>query len=1276
MSTKLSIAEALKRVHLNTVTFKNEENARFIKALQEHIVPRKEINNFSEKVHEAHIRDFLNDAFYKGVHYVGKKDDANTDLCIFAENNENSFAQVLIECKNPRQNNQEMITEGHLNRKGLHEVITYYIDELSKGNFEVKYLIVTNGYDWFIFEALMIRELIATNELVKKYKAIKAPSLSKTKADTFYSEEVKPAVEKALDKLVYTYFSIDKSDKSAGIKNICKVLSPYFLLKQSYNDKYALNERFYNELLYIIGLEEKKSKGKLIITRRDKSRREPASLLENTLHQLSDFPAYINSNEEQRLDLALELVLMWVNRLLFIKLVESQLAGFNGDNDNYRFFNTRNIKDYNDLNELFFQVLAVTEDKRESIKPAFSVVPYLNSRLFELSRIEIDFFRISSLKVDKMSYFDKTVLADDAKKKPVVDNIKYIVDFLNHYDFGADSKEMLGFASEEKELINASVLGKIFEKINGYKDGAVFTPATITQFICQETLERAVIDKFNENGWACETIKDLRELINKDNRKQANSIVNTLRVCDPAVGSGHFLVSALNQLIEIKWQLGILLDDDGYPVKEYNICIIDDELVIRDGNGTRFAYKRKNVGTHELQKVLFREKRDIIENCLFGVDVNPNSVNICQLRLWIELLKNAYYKEDGKMETLPNIDINIKCGDSIIHEKQLDSDLRSEMIKSRMTVKEYKKLVCDYKCTHNKEERKDIEERLNKLKENIMYVYKSKDELYRRRNKELALWNDMTNNLFVSDNDEANEKLKEHFDRQTKKVDKLKRLIDEREEMYRNTLEWRFAFPEILDDNGRFVGFDCVVGNPPYIAVADLKDMSKNVLKRMDYHSYNSMGDICMFFYEYGMSLLKKNGLLMYITTNTWLRADSGTELREFMTQNSNPLMLIDFKNAQLFDNITVATNILMARKCKNEHKTMACNIDSYNKKQNLKEYIAGRLVENDYDEHSPWVVLSEADKTIIRKVKEACKNRKSSEPVTLGTMGCKIYRGITTGLNDAFVLKEQQKIKDLTSKDMKFGDPVTLGSMGYEINCGIKTGLNEAFVIKERKEINKLTAKDSKSAELIKELVRGEDLRKYSINSHAWILNVHNGLKEEKVAPVDITQYPAIKQWLDGFYEKLEKREDKGDTPYNLRNCAYLREFAKPKIMWGELSDKAKFALDEEGKYYCLNTVFFFTGERLEFLLCYLNSSVCEFVFSKQCTTSGTGTMRWLKYTVERITIPQLTDEQENNIVDLYHQFKKTQDKTFINKIDTLFYEYLNLDNDNIKQIETTLSK
>jgi len=356
------------------------------------------------------------------------------------------------------------------------------------------------------------------------------------------------------------------------------------------------------------------------------------------------------------------------------------------------------------------------------------------------------------------------------------------------------------------------------------------------------------------------------------------------------------------------------------------------------------------------------------------------------------------------------------------------------------------------------------------------------------------------------------------------------------------------------------------------------------------------------------------------------------------MYANSDPMLLIDFKDAQLFDNVTVATNILMARKSKNSHKTMACEIHDYKKKLNLDSYISDKLVENHYDAENPWVVLSEADKRILSKVDKACK-------------------------------------KDTDAA------PTTLYSMGYNIYSGFKTGLNEVYCIDNQDEVERLIADDSKSREIIVDMVRGEDLSKFKINDHIWLLNIHNGLKkdeekgEEGLPRVNVGFYPAVKGRLDNenVYPKLVKREDQGDTPYNLRNCAYLREFGKPKIMWGELSDKPKFAYDKDGRYYCLNTVFFFTGERLEFLLCYLNSSVCEYIFSKRCTTSGTGTMRWLKYTVERLPVPQLSDVQEKEIVDLYYEYENTSDEDVLKRMNSLFYQFIGLDEADVRIVEGT---
>ena len=271
---------------------------------------------------------------------------------------------------------------------------------------------------------------------------------------------------------------------------------------------------------------------------------------------------------------------------------------------------------------------------------------------------------------------------------------------MDAYNFSSDSAG--GITHNSKTLINASVLGLIFEKINGYKDGSFFTPGFITEYMAKETVERTVIAKFNEaKGWKCKNLDELADKI--EDRAEANEIFNTIRICDPAVGSGHFLVSVLNRLLFIKSYLDILLDKNCKRIKrgDWELRLENDEISILDEDGNPFVYTT-NSERQRVQETIFAEKSIIIENCLFGVDINPASVYICRLRLWIELLKNAYYtKQSGytRLETLPNIDINIKCGNSLVSKYVvcMGSSVIEQVKNDETKSKEFKKLVNEYK---------------------------------------------------------------------------------------------------------------------------------------------------------------------------------------------------------------------------------------------------------------------------------------------------------------------------------------------------------------------------------------------------------------------------------------------------------------------------------------------------------------------------------------------------------------------------------------------------
>ena len=232
---------------------------------------------------------------------------------------------------------------------------------------------------------------------------------------------------------------------------------------------------------------------------------------------------------------------------------------------------------------------------------------------------------------------------------------------------------------------------------------------------------------------------NLDELYNKiEDKKEANEIINSLKICDPAVGSGHFLVSALNETITIKSELKILSDRKGKILRDYHVEVINDELIITDEDGKFFEYHPKNPESQRIQETLFHEKQTIIENCLFGVDINQNSVKICQLRLWIELLKNAYYRPDSgysELETLPNIDINIRCGNSLISRYPLDADIKSALARSKWTIDSYRLAIMSYRNAENKEVKASMRRLIDEIKSDFESEVARNDKRLLKANK-------------------------------------------------------------------------------------------------------------------------------------------------------------------------------------------------------------------------------------------------------------------------------------------------------------------------------------------------------------------------------------------------------------------------------------------------------------------------------------------------------------------------------------------------------------
>ncbi|EPE3563243.1 UNVERIFIED_CONTAM: Eco57I restriction-modification methylase domain-containing protein [Campylobacter jejuni] len=1153
--------------------------------------------------------------------------------------------EVLIEAKKP--NSKEFITHTKVNSKALHETILYYFRN-REYSFSLKFIIITDFYKFYIFKISEFEELFYKNPSFKKlFEEFCNPnSLFKGNTEEFYKEVAK-LIENSKENL--KGFLIDltflKDKQKSNFKNLASIYKTFhrdFLLSEfNPNDANSLNNAFYKELLYILGLCESKQNSKLIIAKSEESKEEQGT-----------FYTAINSKlKEENFETILKLLILWLNRILFLKLIESNLVRFN-DDKNLKFLNFKKIPDFDKLSELFFEVLAKEKSTRK--KSEFAYLPYLNSSLFEKQSIE-NTLEISSLSNDlKLFYYKNTVLKDDKckAKKGQVGLLEYLFEFLDSFDFGSDDEQ--SEILSQKELISSSVLGNVFEKLNGYKEGSFYTPSFITSYMCKESITKVVLDKFNAQfDLDAKDISELRRSLRKEDKKAQKELLNSIKICDPAVGSGHFLVSALNVMLSIYDELN-LFDEEFY------LEVQNDEILITGRKGEFIEYKRPSTPkdkAHLIQQELFHTKKDIIENNLFGVDINPNSCEITKLRLWIELLKHSFYQsfDDENyhdLKTLPNIDINIKCGNSLVSYFETGKSLNHyPNIKERMG--KYKRIVKDYKegfytdKSHINQEIKNLKISFknfcfaDKFKKE-MKSFNDKCEKYSKKYGNFLAVDDENLKFFVS----ANLTLFDFDEKEAaKEFANLKKEYDNIFNLESNhPFEWRFEFPEILDDDGNFKGFDLIIGNPPYIRQEELKELKPHLAK--NYKVYKGTSDIYTYFYELGFNVLKENGILSFITSNKYTRAGYGEALREFLLKNVKVLEYTDLNGIKVFDSATVDTSILCFEKSKS--------------KDNKFKYLA---LSNEILKTCAY------DIGLYKDFAEFSQNSLSKESFTFS----------------------DENTSALKAKIERIGTPLKEWQ-GLNIYRGILTGYNEAFIIttEKRNEILancKDEAEKERTAKLIRKMLRGRDIKRYSYEwAGLWVINTHNGYKNqngEKVEAINIDHYPSLKKHFDEFYPQLEKRADKGLTPYNLRNCAYIEEFEREKIVYSEIVRKPQFYLDTKLNFYAEATSFILTGENLKYLIAFLNNDFVAFIFKTFYAGGNLGEngFRYKKAFLEKLPIPKINSKNEklaNELINLVDEILKAkeQDKNantqkLENKINSLVYKLYNLNEEEIKIIE-----
>ncbi|WP_120972514.1 class I SAM-dependent DNA methyltransferase [Helicobacter pylori] len=1283
-----------KKLDLPNTNYPNQEQ---LKAFETAFNAFLETN---QQENENHHNDAFNDLL-KGVFKYKVKPTKKIDSAILNENNK---VEVIIEFK-ALKNPNEFIKKGDLNVKAFHESLLYYLTERKEGNNNLKHLILATIKELYIIDADEFEVFNKDKEIQKAFENCHDKKGNDPRTKAFYD-----ACQKRLNELDRSLKYHHIPLKKENLALIYQALSPNFLLKiPKYSDANTLNKDFYEELLYILGLEEQNDKGKILI--------KPSRTQNSLSGALKG--SYNNLDDEE----VMALLIAWNNRILFLRLLESLLISFKHFEKS--FLTTENFTDFNALNTLFFEVLAKKNSERlPEIKQdkILEKIPYLNSSLFDKTPLELKGYEIKLLDNKKLEIYKNSVLKKDNPKQEPLPLLKYLFAFLRVYDFTTTPKDIKDNQNKsESRLINPSVLGLVFEKLNGYKEGSFYTPSFITSYMCKESITPIVLDKFNATyQWNCENLKALREKIDRNfSNEKAKEYLNTLltlRVCDPAVGSGHFLVSALNEMVLIAYELGLIAS-----LYRYDLKLENDEIIIHTPEDKVFKYTiphSENDPHHQIQKELFELKKDIIENCLFGVDINPNSCEITKLRLWIELLKYSYYifekgKNTNNLETLPNIDINIKCGNSLISRFALKDKalLKTEKNKNlEYYIAEYKELVKIYKdpkiletLTHpikdshavrkyakerlyqelaqnpNKDFKKALNDRIEKIKEAFKLTLepppkelkfkkflKEHLELYGKSILEEANDNGLELEALALEKKMAHEGLfhdytpypkldktdkvvgLEHFNRYV--LTSYKDLQDENER-YANALEWRFEFPEVLDDEGNFLGFDCIIGNPPYIRQEHIKDL-KPLLQKQYQDFYNSSSDIYTYFFALAYHLLKEKGFNAFITSNKYARAKYGAKLRELLLKKTTITSYMELNALKVFESATVDTSII-----------------SFIKQAPLKESV--------FNYYEP----TENNK----------ENLKSTPHLSMK------QNALST---ESFIFANATLL-DLRDKIESVGTP--LKDWDIQINYGIKTGANEAFIIptEKRDEILKNcddVQKDERgmsererTIELIKPILRGKDIKRYSYEwAGEWVINTHNGYTsapKSKIPPIDIEEYPAIKAHLDAHYDAIATRCDQGDTPYHLRNCAYLEDFEKEKIVYGEIVQEPRFYLDngecELGYFYAEATSFILTGEHLRYLLGMLHSKLITFAFKTFYAGGGLGESgyRYKKAFIERLPIPKITEKNQelaDKITALVEQILQSKEKDpkantqeLEQEIDALVYQLYHLTDEEIKIIE-----
>ena len=763
---------------------------------------------------------------------------------------------------------------------------------------------------------------------------------------------------------------------------------------------------------------------------------------------------------------------------LFFATLNRAIKDEDGNTRKFATSKTRDVKTLYRYAEMF----SVSE---QEVINLFAEVPFLNGGLFEC----LDKTRYSDgveqcYNFDGFSRNDLRFADGRFKHRAIVPNNlffepeKGLISILGRYNFTIEENS----PEEQQVALDPELLGKVFENLLGAynpetketarnQSGSFYTPREIVNYMVDESLvaylgDNDFVRSLFSNDFSYDKTKAEEYHVIADKLK-------AVKVLDPACGSGAFPMGLLNRMIDILERIS------------------PDESI-------------------------YDLKLSIIENCLYGSDIQSIAAQITKLRFFISLIcdceKDASKPNFG-IPTLPNLETKFVSANSLIAKKKkaLQGNLfeNPEIEPTKVELQQIRHKHFSAKSASTKHR---LREKDQVLREKLSKLLSNDDNFAPEDAKQLAAWNPYDQNA-----------VSPFFDP-----------------------EWMFGVSD---------GFDIVIGNPPYIQLQNNGGELAKLYEDCGYSTFARTGDIYCLFYERGWQLLKKDAHLCYITSNKWMRAGYGEKTREFFANKTNPMLLIDFAGVKIFESATVDTNILLFAKSNNQHETVCAVTNKQNKDsvKNLSDFVQQQNSISDFNSSDSWVILSPIEQSIKHKIE-----------------------AVGTPLKD----------------------------WDIQINYGIKTGFNDAFIISTEKR-NEILAncktedERQRTEELIRPILRGRDIKRYGyVDNGLYLINTHNGVRG-RIPRIKIEDYPAVKAHLDQYWDRIATRADKGDTPYNLRNCAYLEDFSRPKLVYPETTQGAYFAYDNQGLYID-KTCFMLIADDAEYLQHTLSSRLFEFAYKR----------------------------------------------------------------------------